>query len=394
MNQKREIVAPVWAEWRGNGALLLRWNYYGHDVAPRFGVFVDGALLAVVTEMQCLMPVSGPGRHRAVRVVRLAVDDAATLAGYVYEPPRGARVRLAWPGADLASNGDFKSTLIYMSADGSEPAALYAELRGAQNRTLVTGVLQDGITYKFRARYQDIHGNLGAWGATVARTVNGAPASVAGQVVSYDQATRTATITAARPASQAADVVGYELVSNDLPGIGLQAALVDGAAAWAPAAGTTLSATTAELGEGAHKWAWRAVDGSGLRSAYVESALVLARSGGALVAVAAVPARPLRIDAVAGAGGVVLVRVRVGVAAAGNVVRIYRGGALDGSAAMAAGVYEYAYTTAALSDGVSYSFCATVASSGGESEATETVSATADATAPTGDATLTASVCD
>jgi hypothetical protein len=487
--KRARAVMPVRGVVAANGALRLRWAWHGAAApAPTFVVFVNGAVAAVTQEREIDLSPMLAGRRARVAVLavseRLAALDLAALA---YEPPAGRRVALSLPAVDIASNPDFKSYEIAMSTDGSDPTEIVAELVGANNNTWLSDELSDGTGYKFRARLKDQCGNVSAWGATAAATVNGAPAAPTGAAVTYDPATRRATITAVKPASPAADTAHYALYSNYLPGVGLQEEIVDVPLGWEglpPAVmvtgggmpdvtglyyqagvhngypyyqrgtyllyyltayqgryiwdlsesfgGHTLyswSASFANPGDGpagtytpnysatgndvvtvlgnaveyitkelfAGRWIfeWRAVDRTGLRSTGARAELTLALSGGNLVSLGATPGAPELVDAKPAAGGTVKVKVRVLAVTAGDVLRFYRDGVLDGTKALAAGTFEYTYTTGALSDGVAYAFCATVASAGGaESAASDAVRATADAAAPVGDCTLSVSIAD
>lgn len=389
-HQRHVIVTR--AEALGWGAALARWEYHGRPTAPVFLLFVDGEPEGETEETRLAISGVRPGGAHQVDVAAVSAIQARRFdfSGRYYAPRRGSRLQVSVAAVDLAANPDFYSYLIYMSADGSEPTELAAELVGANNNTWISEALTDGVTYKFRTKLKDAQGNTSAYGATTSGTVNAAPAGVDDAAAVYDAETRTVTVTATAPAGQAADVLGYFVFTNHLPGYGLQAGLVTPAAHFFPA-GTAISWTSAELSEGVWRFAVKAVDTAGILSDATELTLNLLKSNGELIEHGTVPAAPTFIDATPIVEGAIRVRVKVDDPEGLAFIQVYRDGVYDGSVAVEAGVYEYAYDTpSGLTQGQSYAFYATAMTAVGvESAPTETVEATADSEAPTGTGAVT-----
>jgi hypothetical protein len=405
---KRHSMGPIWLEEVPDlaGHWMLRWRYAGNFLQPTHKVFMNGVEMGETADAEWpIRSVETATREMAIFGVKSGVayhfealalsgvQASGDFSGYFYAPRHGARLRLTVPAADLEENPDFWSYLIYWSEDGSDPTELLAELVGANNRRFTTAELADGTSYKFRYKLKDAVGNTSEYSATTTGTVNTLPEAVEDAAVEYDEETRTAAITASEPAAQDADVRGYWLWSNDLPGRGLQTEGVCQRVAWF-AVGETIAFTTAELGAGLHLWEIRATDGSGLESAATTLALNLARSGGELVEIAEPPARPYFVDAVPIAGGKALITMRVLDLTDLTGINVYLDGVLDGTVTIQSGVYEYTYETAALTDGQTYEVTAKAAAGAVLSEASEAASVTADGSAPTVGAAITVEMVD
>lgn len=380
---KDYTITPIWAETNGLD-VVVRWAYHG-TFTPVFKVFLNGVEYA--TTKASYITVTGLTAGKSYRFDVLALSPMETSLNFsanIFIPAQGSKLKLTIPQADLTANPDFDSYLIFWSIDGTEPTTLLRELKGVNNNVYATADLEDGITYKFRVKLKDIYGNTSAYGPTIAGTVNTLPQGVTSSI-SYNQTTRAATITAVKPAQQDADVVGYVLYSNDLPGYGLQEYPCNPVTYWHAA--QSLSYVTQELGAGHNKWCIRAIDKSGLESDYSTLELNLTRSGGNLIVATNPPAKPTYIDAIPIAGGAVRVKVRISDPAHTTRVNVYRDGALDGFVLTGA-AYEYTYTTAALTHGHTYAFTATSLNGTAESPLTKAVTATADGQAPTGNLAL------
>lgn len=390
--QSSRDLAPVWIEPAANGAFVLRWAWHG-DFAAVFHIYIDSVFHGTATGTSYTLPAAVPGRSIRVDIVAGAELDAVTDFGpSLAMPARGGRLRVTIPAVSLDDNPDFQAYVLYWSDDGTDPTTEMARQVGANNNTFTTGILEDGTAYKFRAKLIDQHGNASDYGATSTASVHNAPLAPASPAVVYTQAIRTAVLTASAPVGQHADVAGYVLVSNYLPGYGLQPALVDDVWLAYVAAGGTITHTTGELCAGAWRFAWASVDGSGLVTRSTEVALNLAKSGGNLVSITAKPARPILVDAYSGAA-TIRARVRLESPVAGQTIRIYVDGVLDGTVAVVAEVYDYAYESEAKA-GADYVVTATVLSGAVESDASDPLTVTVDATAPTGELGLTVEVVD
>ena len=149
-----------------------------------------------------------------------------------------------------------------------------------------------------------------------------------------------------------------------------------------PAVGS-VSFTSYDLHAGHWLFAIKAVDGSGLESDFTEISLSLEQSGADLVEVAARPLAPTSMLAVAGAAGVIAISCEHdGTGTDPTHIRIYQDGVQIDDQAFAAGTSEYSHTTGALVDGQEYEFYAIARNGTTLSDQTETVTETADSSAP------------
>jgi hypothetical protein len=385
---KRRWAQSAWLEWGVNDTLILRWHAPEHDLAPML-VFSNSTLLDSVPASSFILPIDAPGRTQRIALVAADTffNTAADYATFTYEAPRGDRLRISIPPASLDTNPDFEGYVIYWSADGSDPTEELDELFGVNNTTCTTPILTEGVTYKFRAKLKDIYGNLSAYGAIVSGTVNMAPGAPSGAAIVYDPETRSATITA-EPGSGGGGIVGYELVSNHIQGVGLTGGLTDVVLAYLPSNAVALEHTASNMFAGSWRFAWRAVDATGLRSATTEAAISLIAVDGELTETAIAGAKPFFIDAVSGAG-ILKVTVHIDEPTEGQVINVYIDGALETTADVIEGVHEYLIETGALTHGQTYAVTASVLTGAVESEQAGPVSATVDGEAPPGDTTLT-----
>jgi hypothetical protein len=321
----------------------------------------------------------------------------------------GSRVRLTWTAVDTtaAGNTDFDGYRIYYD-NGREDGncdTLLDTVYGAENTTYTTVELSE-LTYTFALAFIDELGNEGSIGATTSITVNALPVEPDNAAATYNQSTRKVTISADEPAGgQSADVVGYSIYSNHMPGSntsgGASGSLQPGLCGerWMrmalvqPAGGSMSYEVPYELFPGNWQFAIRALDGSGLESDYEDLRLTLVMSGSDLVSGPVAPDAPYNIDAEANAGGTITVTVYHNLTNATHI-RFYRDSAQDNDQAVVAGQTEYTYTTAALTNGQEYDFYAVARNSATLSVESDTVSETADDTAPTGTQTLTAELVD
>jgi hypothetical protein len=385
-------VAPVYGKAGANDRLSLAWGWQGNYLEPTFAVLGNGALLTNTEAQEYALGPTLAGNDLEAAVAACSPLEATLdLTTAFYRPPRGSRATLTAPAVDLAANPDFESYVFAWSADGSEPTEVMAYGRGAAGNVARTPLLDDGVTYKFAVALRDIHGNQTAWGATTSLAVNGRPVAPTSAGAVYSATPRTAVVTAALPASQAADCAGYELLSNYLPGAGLQEALVEEVLAWLPAAAAALTFTTPELCSGHWIFGWRAVDQFGVASESAEVELNLAVDGAALVEADAQPPAPLITAAQPGAGGTVDVTVRLSGDVTGT--RLYVDGVADEELVVTE-ADEVTVTTSALAGGVAVTITATALNGDAESAASAGWAVTPDDTAPTGDTTLTAVLAD
>ena len=367
-----------------------------------------------------------------VLLVSNGEENAGLTSAMFYATSRGKRIHLSW--TDQPTADDFQAYLIYWDAgDGLGPDTLLATIYGIDQLEYVTAELADG-SYEFRLTYKDITGNIRADLAVyTSATVDSPPLAVDTPAVGYDMPTRIATLTWAQPGGQDADVVGVMIFDNWVAGFTdlADAPCVNLRFARAFVAAGILTWDSGELWEGIHRWAICAVDAHGNLSDWTELTLTLVLDVTDLEQVMNPPVgTPDLLLAEPQAGGTIKLTARwlgsgavslriyqdaalaktLGVADSGtagvggnttytvisNTVTILTlAENLTGAAAtysLASGLQTYTWTTAALTDGVEYDYYVTPWNSGGEGTQSNTLSATADSTAPSGDQVLTAEV--
>ncbi len=327
-----------------------------------------------------------------------------TDSNLLWRPERGNRVKLTWTEISRTTNPDFAAYLLYWDnerEDGNVDTLL-ATIYGADNTSFTTGELADG-THSFKLAFRDEIGNVSTLGTVVTGVIDTYPVAVDDAALEYTQGTRKVTLTADEPAGQAGDVKGYAIYYNNLPGYGLQNALC--LERWLRVADTpqdleqmdggSMSWTSEELFAGSWRFCIRAVDKAGGESDFTELVVVLAMSGGNLVEAPAQPDAPYFIDAEANSAGTITVTTRHAGTDATHI-RFYQDGVQVDETAIVAGTTDYTYTTGGLVHDQEYDFTSRAVNTVGGittlSELSDTVSETADDTAPTGTKTLTTEI--
>lgn len=384
-NNKKNEISPIWCELNPSSLdVILRWGYHGDYQSPVFKVFVNGSELGSTTNTFFTLSGLKSGVSYRLDVLALSrLENLMSFNGYFYQPKKGNRFKISIPKIDIATNPDFYSYMFFWSDDGTEPTTELTELVGSNKTFYQTPQLEDGKTYKFRIRLKDRVGNLSDWGPTLTGSVNTMPEPVTSSNLSYSQSTRTATVTAVKPSRQDADVLGYALYSNHLPGYGLQSKICyDHKLAFFHSS-QTLSYVSPELSEGVHKFCFASVDGSGLESFGDTLELNLSKSAGQLVVTLPAPSKPYFIDADPVAQGCIKVTVKIDDPESAQAIRIYVDGLLDGEVSTGS-TKTYEYTSSSFADGSTHSVTASVVNGALESSQTDPVGVICDALPPAG----------
>lgn len=412
MSGSRGIVCGLEFEATSDGdghplfnAVLLKWVHetrITEDIASTFfHIFLDGELIGytVDTTRFLIYDLRG-GVPVSVDVLALsaAEHDIWTGTPTLFDViPTGNRVKLEFVEIDLSDpdNADFSHRLL-LSDNGREdenPDTPLATIHGADTLVYTTDILEEQ-QYSFAIKHVDLLGNIGDLGAVATITVDTYPKQPTSEAISYNQGTRKVTITGTVPAGQAADVVGYPVFWNQIPGFDLLGGLC--AEEWAMLSleqpiGDALSyEIPGELFEGDWLFAMPAMDGTGHMSDYTLHSLSLVLDGSDLEEVALRPVAPIKIRATPNAGGTITVTCEHDGTNATHI-RFYLDGAQDNDQAVGASSI-YTYTTAALTHNQAYEFKAVARNGTVLSEFSDTVAATADDTGPGGDLTITASL--
>ena len=378
------------------GGVLLRWyfiNLIDDDIAPTcFRVHVDGECRTVIVDDDRVVLEglrAGVSYNIDVIPMSAAENDLWQDDPSLFDAPAtGNRVRITMAEVDLATDPDFESREIYWdnSREDANCDTLLDTAYGAETKTYTTEAL-DEQDYSFCVLNVYDNGNKTAKGSAETIAVDTYPKQVDSEAITYNQSTRKVTISGTVPAGQAADVVGYTVYSNYLPGVGLQDYLMSDR--WAqitltqPVVAALSYTIPFELFAGDWLFAIRAVDGNGHESNFTTLSLTLEQDGSDLTEEAAKPAAPYDITAVASAAGVITVTVQhAGSAPVPTHIRFYRDGAQDNEQAFVVGTSEYSYTTGALTNDTEYDFKALARNGTTLSDFSDTVSETADDTGP------------
>lgn len=378
---------------------LLEWDPYVTSKDVYYQVYVNGQLVDVTKQTSLLVQLAEEGRFYFDVFAVIEADERLDLSAFTSEVPE--RIKLTWkPGATW---GQFKWGLRKWGSTSAVSYAIYWDegkgtsplvfLARTGDTTYTTTRLADG-TYIFRVDPEDAAGNKLTSSITTSIALSRAPDPPAALVVT-DFDVGTETFTATWTESTSADVTEYRIYSNGGSGA------VDYSSPVATVAAPASSASWAEVGAAAGDWihAIRAYDGT-FEEDNVHVRYEHELGGSPLAELGLQPATPANPLAVAIAGGKVSLLCSYPAAAedaVGTVINWYGDagtGTIDYGTIIATGtipshdlqaplIAQVAAETGVLTDGTTYLFACKAADAGGrESDASSTVTATADSTAP------------
>lgn len=388
----RGLVGGVYLDttYNESGDSAIRWNHFKlANIELEYSAFLKTYnsinLDYVLGQTYTLFPLFRVGQSAEIGILPVTYYEKDMLTtGLFAINPFGDRIVLTWD--DVPTDDDFYAFQLWWDAGGGTIDTLLKTLIGENNREYGTAALASG-TYKFRLRYEDLVGNLSANTGDYAEvTTRPVPLQLSGVEASYNQTERKVTISWSQPGAQLASVCGVGVYDNFIAGVGftMQPCIEK---KWRRAfvrLGTT-EWESAELAEGTYKFCARAVDENGLESPYTVLTVNLEKQGGDLVQIENPPNRPYFIDAQAQAGGDIDITIKHDQANMTGIRLYVDGVAEDTLAKNTTGIYEFTYTGV---DATTYVFTATAYNADCESDLSDEVSETADATAPTGDQTI------
>lgn len=389
--------------------LILKWKHIDNRTDnDYYAVIVDSNVIAFTQDTQLPLYNLRPDRGVKVDVFPVSgiekacwLDKSFTL---FIAPESGNRVKITIDEASLSTNPDFYSYVLYWDEGlGGAADTELAELVGIENTVYITDELVDGTTYQFRVAYKDFVGNESTPGSTYSETANDFPDPVTAVNSAYTQATRTIAFTAEGYGSETG-LVGCAAYCNYIPGQGLQDYICFDKKyrlSLLPLNPTSMPYTTYQLsaegatGVGTWRFAFRMVDESGLESSYDEQVFVLERQGNDLVLIDDPPDAPTSLEAYPAAAGVIHLDITLANLTNVDEIAVWQDGVEVDQVSVGTFLEDkYEWDSGALTHGQTYSFYATAVNNNTHSLPSNTDTATADDTGPTGVKTLTTELID
>lgn len=350
-----------------------------------YTIFLDGKFYDTTTSTEVIVQVQDQGRHWAEIFISGPANLEEDLSDFATAVP-GTRVKLSWTAS---ADSDLDHYNIYWDSGDGSPLTLLGRTN-LKEATWISDILVDG-TYEFRVDPVDRAGNERTSASTVTVVISRYPDSPSGiSLDTFDSGVATFSFTE----STTVGVVGYKVYANGGSGEFVD---YDTVLKTVPAPATSF---TLNLSAGDWIVGIRAYN-AGFEEDNVDVIAAFEIGGSPADLLEAQPNVPSALSAIPSTGGTMRLICNYDAfdeLGAATQINYYADDGVSGvvnySTAVAAAtvpdhtasenaIFELEGMTAALTDGLTYTFAAKASTATGrESDSTDTVTGTADATAP------------